>query len=289
MQPSPPRATNIIKSTITETITLNAEGINLTLQDANISVSGKDAPAINITGGSTVITVEGTNNKLASSQWGGITMSGNASLTIQGNGTDKSNLTVTAGDNDSYASSTVGIGSADNSTCGNIKIDRVSLTVSGGNSWQYGAAAIGTSAINSQCGDIVVINSSVKAAGANGAAAIGLGYSYRESYVKCGKIDISSSLIEATIKDDCGDGIYGACIGLCIERSYVSYECGFITITCDNESDFLSNLKYNPSEWTDLNYKIGRGFRPSNNTPASLVFTGGTFNGKSFTDGYGKW
>lgn len=92
----------IITGRHSETITLNAEGINLTLQDVNVSVSGKDVSAIDIKGGSTVITVEGTNNTLSSSQWGGITMSGSANLTIQGAGKEKSSLTVTAGNNDGF-------------------------------------------------------------------------------------------------------------------------------------------------------------------------------------------
>lgn len=283
----------IIKSNITETVTLNGDGINLTLQNASIAITGKDQPAINITGGSTTLIVKGTNNTLSSSQWGGITISGNASLTIKGYGKDESNLTVTAGNNTNSRVSTVGIGAASNATCGGVLIENVKLTVSGGADWDGdgAGAAIGTSSTNSICGNITINNAHVIANAANAShcspAAIGLG-SPNSNEVK--DITISGSIIEATVYGSYWDE-FGACIGLCgaVNSAAPTYKCGTITITCDDESAFLANLKSGSGSHTS-GYKIGRGHIGSaSEWNGTIIFPGGTFNGKAFTDGYGSW
>ncbi len=265
---------------------------NVTLKDVNLSVTGNDVPAIKITDGTIAITVKGKNNELSASQGGGITMSNSASLTIKGDGADKSSLTIKAGDN---GYSLVGIGAVWSGKCGDITINQVSLTVSGAKTYdgKLGAAAIGTSAYNSECGNITITQSSVTATGSAGAAAIGLGcaFNFVASTTKCGAIQIESSTINATVTDTNSNGIYGACIGLGMEYDDLTYECGTITITCGDETTFLNNLTYIPNKdgYMDLNYKIGRGFRPEGHAPTSVTFSGGTFNGTLFTDGYSKW
>ena len=285
----------VITGNITQTVILNADGINLTLQNANVAISGQDKPAIDITGGNVVMTIEGTNNTLQSSQWGGITMSGGANLIIQGNGTNNSSLIVRAGNSSKQNVSTVGIGAASNATCGDIRIENVEVTVSGGaagDQTMQAGAAIGTTSTNSNCGNITINNAHVIAYTANNAsdcspAAIGLG-SPESNEVK--DITISGSTIEAIVYGSSFDE-FGACIGLCgaVNNSAPTYKCGTITITCDNESDFLANLKSQNGSHSS-GYKIGKGhIGSSSEWNGTIIFPGGTFNGNKFTDGYGSW
>lgn len=289
----------IIKGDLTETVTLNAEGINLTLKDASITITDKTQPAISITGGSATLIVEGTNNTLSSSQWGGIVMSNNASLTIQGNGKDKSSLTVTAGDNNADWASCVGIGAGVKSTCGNITISNVSLTVSGANA-ASGCAAIGTSCekadtgTTSTCGNITISNSKIDATGGDGAAAIGTGsfaYPNEGNSLACGDIRVTNSEIKVTINKYPYFEKYGAGIGTGVGKGSdgsLDVKCGkiILDISEDKLEAFTSGWVKNGTS-TGSQYKIGKG--PGDKTTFGGLYLKGQDQTLYSADGWGTW
>ncbi len=284
----------IIKGSGTKTITISDGSPTITLKGVSIAINGQDQPAINITGGSPTLIVEGTDNTLSSAQWGGITMSGGANLTIKGNGKDLSSLKVIANSNGYETVSTVGIGASSNAACGYIKIQDVTLIVSGGDSWNgaTGSAAIGTSTVNSKCGPIGITQSVITATGGKAAAAIGLGYTAGASeknnvwHNKVESITIKESAVIATVKSsnwsECG-----ACIGLCAAVGTAKLECG--TITIENVADdFLNKLTRTGNFENVQSWRIGKGMIMGTNT-GTVLFSGGTFNGTTFTGGYGNW
>lgn len=223
----------------------------ITITDANVTATGgKETTAI------------GSN---ASSTCGNITINSNATVTATGGG----------------GAAAIGTGGGTN-TCGDITINgNATVTATGGKD----AAAIGTGSGTSNCGNITITDAQVTATGGENAAAIGMGYTYSEGATeKVGNITISNSTIHATVT---GSSAFGACIGLCVSSGGGKYVCGTITISNVNETTFLSNLKYkkleektNPS----FGYKIGRGGTYNNNS--GITFSGGTFLGTPFTDGY---
>lgn len=278
------------------TITDNA---TVTLQDVNIKVTTTGnvyTTVIRVERGKELtLKVEGNDNRLEAVSGGGIVLEDGASIVVKGNGIDKSKLVVKAGKSDEHAfASTVGIGAACDATCGNIEIKNVKLEVSGADADNGGGAAIGTSSAFSTgstvvCGNITITDAYVNATSGSGAAAIGTGSSRTYNTTeKVGDITISGSTIVATVnpftllKDN-----NGACIGLSALTNGVTYTCGKITITCDNEADFLNNLRYTPSDTPNLGYKIGKGASVLGGT--GTIGAGSTFNGKPFTDGYGLW
>lgn len=247
--------------------------------------------------------VEGNDNRLEAVSGGGIVLEGGASIVVDGDGIDQSKLVVKAGTNtnlgigiSAYAS-TVGIGAACGTTCGNIEIKNVKLEVSGADITDGGGAAIGTSSTldtgSTACGNITITNAYVTATSENGAAAIGTGFSGTYNTTeKVGDITISGSTIVATVNplasQNITDDYFGACIGLSALFDGATYTCGTITITCHNETIFLNNLSYKKGSKTPiLGYKIGKG--ASSNCSTATIGSGSTFNGKPFTDGYGSW
>lgn len=284
----------IMTGNITQTVTLNGDNINLTLKDANVSISSGKYPAIDIKGGSTVINVEGTSNELSSFEWGGITMSNNANLTIKGNGKDLSSLKVTAGYNGWDGATTVGIGAGRGNTCGDITIQNVTLTVTGNDAYVTGAAAIGTSGeSDTKCGNIIITKAIVNATSGAGAAAIGTGgSSYTNTSIKmiCGDIRITESDITITLNSYLNTIVYGAGIGTGALRTYQT-QCGKIILDALNEQElttFTSNWKLNGTG--TANYKIGEGGVKYGTT---VTFGGIYLNGqeeiKSYADGWGSW
>ena len=175
------------------------------------------------------------------------------------------------------------------------------MSVSGGdarinsdwNQYELGCAAIGTSTANSKCGNIEIKESIVTAKGGNGAAAIGLGYTGGDPWSpdtwhnRVESITISNSTVKATVKGTLWDE-GGACIGLCTATGAAKLECGTITIKDVNETEFLNNLKREGNFDSIKSWKIGKGMIISNNK-GTVIFSGGTFNDKSFADGYGDW
>lgn len=287
------------------TITDNA---TVTLQDVNIKVTTTgdvNTTVIRVTKDKELtLKVEGNDNRLEAVSGGGIVLEDGASIVVEGNGIDQSKLVVKAGTNTNvqwiinryiYAS-TVGIGAACGTTCGNIEIKNLTLEVSGADTKDCGGAAIGTSSTldtgSTVCGNITITNAYVTATSGSEAAAIGTGFSYAKGTTeKVGDITISGSTIVATVNplasQNITDDYFGACIGLSALTNGVTYTCGTITITCDDETAFLNNLKFKPGSSTpSLGYKIGKG---ANDGGTVTIGAGSTFNGKPFTDGYGLW
>lgn len=273
----------------------------VTLQDVNIKVT--TTGDINTTvirvkkNKKLTLKVEGNDNRLEAVSGGGIVLESGASIVVKGNGIDKSKLVVKAGKNLEsdwvinkwVKASTVGIGAACGATCGNIEIKNLTLEVSGADANGVSGAAIGTSGTldtgSTVCGNITITNAYVTAIGGSGAAAIGTGFSYTAGTTEqVGDITISGSTIVATVNPF--NNSYGACIGLSLLAGGVTYICGTITITCDNEEDFLNNLRYTLSDTPNLSYKIGKGVDGGG---TATIGAGSTFNTKSFTDSYGPW
>ena len=261
----------IMKGNFTESVTLNGDGITLTLDGVTANIGN----AIKVTGGSPTLIVKGTSNSF-NGNGAGILISPNASVTIEGatdNASD-SKLTIKAG-----SSNQPGIGSPDGNTCGNIIIENVTLDVTGGNG-SVGGAAIGTSGnFGSGCGNIEITNSIINATGGQGAAAIGMGFNCDCGY-SIGAITITNS--QLTIKTQSNGTTRGAGIGLggIPDHSASSgYQiCGKITITTtESQETFFSRFD------TGEGFKAGK---TSNSQYWSFQqWSGITFNGNSLADG----
>lgn len=286
------------------TITDNA---TVTLKDVNIKVTTTGDTKTTVIrvkkDKKLTLKVEGNDNRLEAVSGGGIVLESGASIVVEGDGIDQSKLVVKAGTNTnlgigiSAQASTVGIGAACGTTCGNIEIKNVKLEVSGADADGGSGAAIGTSGTldtgSTVCGNITITNAYVTATSGSGAAAIGTGFSYIATTIeKVDDITISSSTIVATVNpfvsQNITDDFFGACIGLSALVDGVTYTCGTITITCDNETIFLNNLSYKKGSKTPgLGYKIGKGV--SYNCSTATIGARSTFNNNSFIDGYGSW
>lgn len=283
------KGTVTIKGDGTETdnpITVTGDA-TVTLKDVKIKVTRDNTPAIRVKSGCKLtLKADGNNNSLEAVDYGGIALENGASIVIEGNGIGQSKLVVKAA---TYSTErpNVGIGASWGATCGNIEIKNITLEVVGGSCTYGGSAAIGAhGGLSNACGDITITNSHITATSGNAAAAIGAGYDYTaNAKIKVGDITISGSTVIATVSGS----NYGACIGLCASENAVTNECGTITITCDDETTFLNNLKYQQPEsgTPNLGYKIGKGAKIGSG--GTVIFPGGTINGKSFTDGYGSW
>ena len=182
-----------------------ADGATVTLSSVDITAIPDDNshwwPSINCEGDAVIILADGTMNKVMGGGYSsGILVPKDHTLTIRGNGS----LDATG----RYGSA--GIGSGQQSSCGNI-------TISGGNITAKGythAAGIG-SGYKGSCGDITINGGTITANGGSGGAGIGSGFNYSS----CGNINISGGTITAT-----GD-VNGAGIGSGRDSS-----CGDITI-----------------------------------------------------------
>lgn len=285
----------LISGTGTKPLTISGGSPTVILQGVNINVTevARSKPAIAITGGSPTIKIVGKNNTLESAGSGGIMLSNNASVTITGEGKEKSSLTVEAkGTSDGYGNSpSVGIGAASGgAACGNISISDITLDVTSGD---YGAA-IGTSGMSSSCGNITISNSVIKAIGGKGAAAIGLGYipgGGGSNTVK--DIRITSSQVTAIVTDD-GWGAIGAGIGMC-ELITHTYTCGKIILDAKSETEltaFTTDWKVSGTA-TDKGYKIGKGYYSTAWGTPTVNFGGLYLNGQDKTqfnaEGWGTW
>ena len=246
----------IVKGTVTESITLDSEGVTLTLEEADINTNGI---AINIVSGNPTLKIQGTENAVKSATSTAIHVGNGCTLTIEGvNGTaDK--LKAEGGKNEGTASGSgnagAGIGSSNG---GNIVIRNVTIEAKG-NTYSHftgpqsgGSAAIGSS-VPGYCGDITIDNATITATGGYRAAAIGMSGCVSDSYdpdLKIGKIHISHSVITAQ------GGDRASAIGLaCMENASLSSAyAGEIYIETDETSTaFLGRLT------SSGNFKIGKG------------------------------
>ena len=172
-----------------------AAGATVTLKDVTIDGSGNYA-GINCMGDATII-LDGTNNvKGYSSDYPGIYVPRNKTLTILGTGS------LTAIGNDSGA----GIGGSSDADCGNIVIEGGTIAAMGGTH----AAGIGSGGYGS-CGSITISGGTVTATGGDEAAGIG------SSWGSCGNITITDGVTSVTATkgfdayNSIGAGYHGSC------------------------------------------------------------------------------
>ena len=245
----------IVKGTVTESITLDSEGVTLVLEGADINTNGI---AINIVSGNPTLKIQGAENTVKSTTATAIHVGSGCTLTIEGvNGTaDK--LKAEGGKNDGrfYGSGNAGAGIG-SSNGGNIIIRNITIEAQG-NSWyhylgyvQGGGAAIGSSGPG-YCGDITITDATITATGGHYAAAIGMGYSIEgseDSNLKMGTIRISNSIITA----QGGEG--ASAIGFPHLGFQKNPTAGEIYIeTKESSNTFLNRLTI-----TLGNFKIGKG------------------------------
>ena len=157
------------------TVTLN--GVNINRQIASITTTGMTG--ITCLGNATIILADNTDNFVkGGTNAPGIYVPEGKTLTIHGNGS----LTATGGSNGA------GIGSNNNTACGNIVIDGGNITATGGSN----GAGIG-SGHNGSCGNITITGGTITATGGQNAAGIG-----GADLGSCGNIYINGGAITAT-------------------------------------------------------------------------------------------
>lgn len=148
----------IMRGNITSGVTLQGDGINLTLDNVTADT---DTP-IKISGGTSTIILQGNNTLTASAAPAIWLMGENANVIIRG--TENSHLKVSSTD----GSAAIGTNYYDRSIetwtlpCGNITIENASIEASS----QFAAAAIGTGVgyqAPGTCGVITIIKSDIKA------------------------------------------------------------------------------------------------------------------------------
>lgn len=247
----------IMKGSFTQGVILNGNNINLIVEEA----SSTAATAIHVKGGTPAITVKGTNNSFNCSDTP-ILLDPKTNVIIKGSTSNPkdSKLTIRTS-----TSAVAGIGSASESSCGNISIADITLDVYGGTGSDYGGAAIGTNgagSFGSSCGNITIENSVVYAKGGIGAAAIGLAEVSDSN--SCGEIIIKHSKIYATTTYDDYYNSYAACIGHAAFAERTPVVVGKITITTDESkevffgADRFKAIDNNGSTVTSGFYKVGK-------------------------------
>lgn len=256
----------IMKGNITESVTLNASGINLTLDNVQSKTDG--APIIIGNNAQVTLNISGTANSLTSTNGNGIEIREGASLSITGNGMNSSKLVVNASDNTNPDTELkAGIGpSTGNVSIKTINISNVHLVVSGGRTGNNGngPAAIGLCSVNGtynqSCEGISITDSKIEAT-SYGGACIGTGSVSNDMYTggtyNLGPITITSSQIIATANPDSGWGNSGACIGF-----------GYIGSDADGviENITITKSTLNLTVGNSNAYKVGRGNIENNAT-----------------------
>ena len=290
-----------MSGTYAQGVTINGNGINLTLDGATINSSGI---GINITGGNPTIKVSGTGNSVTSQTNTAVAVASGASVTITGVNGRADKLTVQGGGTNSNmgqgGAAGAGIGSTVNATAGgDIIIENVTIDATGATSTdEYGSSVHGGAGLGCAgpgcCGDITITNATVTAKGGYNSAAIGMGNSLILSTPensKMGNISITRSEITAT------SGKGAAVIGF--SYTFISPSAvtgGTITIVTDESADtFLSRLTLSDRGATGGTYlppyKIGKGgYIPDKVT---VTFGGVTLTASDGTqtsaDGIAQW
>lgn len=232
----------IISGRFNQTITLDADDVTLTLDN----VSCEAYIPIKITQGTPTIKVKGTNNTLIckDGEGAGISLEKGAGVRIIGDGAEQSKLVVkaTQGETDE-ASAGIGQSYGPDYTCGDIWIENVMLTVTGGksNTGNAGGAAIGTNGVYGvSCGNITIKDAKIEAYPGPGAAAIGFGMVWWDgnngsASHKIGNITIENTEIKAILTTWGTQAIdpWPAIIGLGTD-SEGNYTVGDIRITTNN-------------------------------------------------------
>lgn len=268
----------IMAGNITSSVTLNAEGINLTLD--NVQAKTNDAPLIIGNNAQVTLNISGTANSLTSTNGNGIEIKEGASLTITGNGKNSSKLVVKASDNTNpNMELRAGIGpSTGNVSIKTININNVHLVVSGGRTGNNGngPAAIGLCSVNGtynqSCEGISITDSKIEAT-SYGGACIGTGSVSNDIYTggtyNLGLIDIRNSEITATANG----GAWSDC-GSCIGFGYIGADASGVI-----KGITITNTTLNLTVMNSSAYKVGRGNKINN---ASYNITDGIiFNGQN--------
>ena len=235
----------------TEPIVVNGTA-TITLDNVQLTTEGT---AMEINNGATVtLNVVGKENSLVSTNGSGIGAHENCNITIKGEGTGNSKLTVSSGEGRN-----VGIGfimgmRQGTINYGNIEISDVTLSVtaSSGGGDNEGAAIGVTANVNggwqSQAvvGNITITNSNVTASSKRGAACIGTSF-WENTYqpLTMDVISIKNSTVTAT-NNEKGDWL-PACIGMGVVYA------GSVTIQKIEIEKSTLNLT------TNAQYKVGKG------------------------------
>lgn len=248
----------IMKGNITESVILNAEGINLTFDNVQATTDG--APLIIGNNAQVTLNISGTANSLISKNGNGIEIREGASLSITGNGMNSSKLVVNASDNTNPDTELrAGIGpSTGNVSIKTINISNVHLVVSGGRTGNNGngPAAIGLCSVNGtynqSCGGISITDSKIEAT-SYGGACIGTGSVSNDIFTggsyNLGPITITNSEIAATANG----GAWGDC-GSCIGFGYIGADASGVI-----QGIKITNTTLNLTVTNRDAYKVGRG------------------------------
>lgn len=238
---------------------------NATITLDNVKLT-TEVTAMEINNGATVtLNVVGTNNSLVSTNGSGIGAHENCNITIQGDGTGNSKLTVSAGEGHN-----VGIGfilkeGQGPYNYGNIEISDVSLSVtaSAGGSEHAGAAIGVTGSLYGWVaqivtGNITINNSDVTANSKGGAAGIGTSNWTSMQHLTMGVISINNSTVTAKSEGD-HYGSQPACIGMGIVEGDCSVTIQKIEIA-SSTLDLTTNARY----------KVGKGDVPAGSATITI-------------------
>ncbi len=198
--------------TIADGATVTLSGVDITSIANNVS---HQWPGISCLGNAVITLGESTTNNVKGGyRSSGIHVAEYKTLTLQGNGT----LNATG---NQYAA---GIGSYNQSPCGNITINGGTVNATGG---QY-AAGIGSGSDNCSCGSISIRGGTINATGGDGAAGIGSGNNHSD----CWHISIYNTVtrVTATKGTSCDNAIGAGGNGsTCQSVTIGDVETGFIT------------------------------------------------------------
>lgn len=206
---------DMLTGTLAEThyVLINKTGASITLYNVNINMGSRGYTGIKITAQTAMITLLGNNNVIGGSNYPGISVSQNYTLTIEGSGS----LTAST----VSGSWAAGIGAGYAGSCGNIIINGGTITATGGR----GSAGIGA-AYSESCGNITINGGTITATGGDGYATLDGAPGIGGCNKSCGNITITGGSVTAT-KGGKGDGPSAAtyCIG-----AGNGGTCGTITI-----------------------------------------------------------
>lgn len=253
---------------------------NATITLNNVQLTTENT-AMEINNGATVtLNVVGTNNSLTSTKGSGIGAHENCNITIKGNGTDNSKLTVSSGEGHNVGVGFITVAGTATYNYGDIEISDVTLSVtaSTGGGGTAGAAIGVTGSVAGwanriNCGNITINNSNITA-NSKGGAGIGTGV-WSMQHLSMGVISIAGSTVTVTSGDN-GYGWSPACIGMGV------VECGTpanggVTIQKINIEKSKLNLTTNGR----CTYKVGKGTVHSGTaTITDGIFVDGNNKGK---------
>lgn len=190
--------------------TITLDNVKLTTEVTAMEINNRATVTLNVVG---------TNNLLVSTNGSGIGAHENCNITIQGDGTGNSKLTVSSGEGHNVGVGFITVAGTATYNYGDIEISDVTLSVtaSNGGGGTAGAAIGVTGSVAGwanwiNCGNITINNSNITANSKGGAAGIGTGL-WSMQHLSMGVISIAGSTVTVTSGDN-GFGWYPACIGM---------------------------------------------------------------------------